>query len=122
MRLWIDRLFLAAITLFVTILAATSAPVLFGGHLGGLRLLLHMMASGALVFALPLFALYWLGRSISRSNSGGLQRLGFWTLLLAGVLTIASMFACMLPIPSTEQMHQLGFVYRGMGRGYGNQQ
>ena len=82
MRIWIDRIFLAAITLIVTVLALTALPVLAGGHLEGYTLLMHMMASGMLVVALPLFSLIYLGRSISKHKSGGLQRLGFWSLVL----------------------------------------
>ena len=112
MRVWVDRIFLLVITILVAVLAGTALPGQLGGeHLGGLRLLAHMMASGALVFALPLFALYYLGRGISRFKSGGLQRLGFWTLILAGAVTITTMFLCMLPLPSTEQMHQLMLVH-----------
>ena len=107
MRIWIDRIFLAAITLIVTVLALTALPVLAGGHLEGNTLLMHMMASGMLVVALPLFALIYLGRSISKHKSGGLQRLGYWSLVLAGLFAIATMFFCMLPLPSTGQMRLL---------------
>ena len=99
--------------LFVAVLAATSLPVVIGGgHLDGLKLLLHMMASGGLVFALPLYALHNLTRAMNRQRSGGLQRLGFWLLILAGLVSIATMFLCMLPLASTEQMHQLVELHR----------
>lgn len=115
MSVWIDRIFLVAITAAIAVLAATASPVLWGVHLGGMRLLLHMMASGVLVNALPLFGLWYLGRCINRMKSGGLQRLGFWSLIFTGVITIATMFACMLPIASTDQMHQLVDVHRYAG-------
>jgi len=115
MRLWIERIFLIAITAIIAVLTLTALPVLQEGHLGGALLLLHMMASGALVIVLPLFALIYIGRSISRFNSGGLQRLGFWSLVVTGLLTIATVFACMLPVPSTDQMHQLIQLHRYAG-------
>jgi hypothetical protein len=107
MSQWIDRLFPVAIAAIVAALTVTALPVLAGGHLGGTMLLLHMMASGAMVIALPLFALYYLPRCISQLTSDSLQRLGYWLLIFTGLVTIATMFACMLPIPSTNQMHQL---------------
>jgi hypothetical protein len=115
MRLWIDRILLAAVTAAIVVLTATALPVLAGGHLEGLLLLGHMMASGLLVAALPLLALDFLVRNLSRFASGPWQRLGYWTLLLTGVVTIATIFACMLPIASTEQMHQLVGVHRYAG-------
>lgn len=107
MKIWIDRAFLVALVAIIFVLTVTAAPVLAGGHLGGPMLLLHMMASGALVFVLPVFAIYYLSRSISSLHSGGLERLGFWTLLVSGLMTIATMFICMMPIPATQTMQQL---------------
>lgn len=115
MTLWIDRIMMVVLVAIIFVLTATAFPVLAGGHLGGLMLLLHMMASGALVIVLPLFSLYFLSRSISRLKSGGLQRLGFWSLLVAGLVTIATVFLCMLPVPSTETMHQLIAVHSYAG-------
>ncbi len=111
MRLWIDRIFLVAIVAMIFVLAVTALPALGGGHLEGPMLLLHMMASGALVIVLPLFALFYLGRSLSRFKSGGLQRLGFWSLIITGLLTIVTVFVCMLPLPSTETMHELIVIH-----------
>lgn len=107
MRIWIDRLLLIAIIVIVAVLTATALPVLAGHHLGGTMLLLHMMASGALVFALPIAALFWLPRYLTRYASDALQRWGFWLLIATGFVTIATVFACMLPYPSTPVMHQL---------------
>jgi hypothetical protein len=107
MKLWMDRIFLVALIAIIFVLTVTALPVLDGGHLEGPMLLLHMMASGALVIVLPLFALFCLGRSISRFKSGGLQRLGYWSLVITGLLTIVTVFVCMLPLPSTETMHEL---------------
>ena len=113
MQLWIDRLFLLSNTGFVFELTATSQPVVIGGgHLEGEKLLMHMMASGGLVVVLPLFALSQLSRSTNRLRSGGLQRCGFWLLIASGLVSIATMFLCMLPIASTEQMHQLVMLHQ----------
>lgn len=107
MRNWIDLALPIAIALIVAALTLTALPALFGGHLEGTILLLHMMASGALVFGLPVFALYYLPRCLGRLTSGGAQRLGYWLVVLLGLITMATMFACMLPIPSTGQMRKL---------------
>ena len=115
MKLWIDRLFLVALVAIITVLTVTALPVLAGGHVAGPLLLLHMAASGALVFVLPLFALFYLGQCISRLKSDGLQRLGYWSLLVTGLLTIVTVFICVLPLPSTETMHELVAVHRYAG-------
>ena len=107
MKRWFDRLSLLALTVIIVVVALTSLPALFGGHLAGTILLLHMMASGALVVGLPIYALLYVWRNISRFKSAALERLGFWLLVLTGVLTIASIFLCMLPIPSTDELEQL---------------
>ncbi len=109
MKVLVDRILL--VLLFVVIFAASATaalPAFFGAdHLGGALLLAHMFSSGGLVFLLPIFALFWLFSCISSATSGALQRLGFWLLVSSGLLTIATIFACMLPYPSTEQMEQL---------------
>ncbi len=107
MKTWIDRILLLVVLAVVIVLSATAAAWLAGGRLQGSMLRLHMMASGVLVITLPLFALSSLWRNISRVDSGGLQKLGFWSLVVTGLATIATVFACMLPIPSTDQMHSL---------------
>ncbi|QDT12453.1 hypothetical protein K239x_44630 [Planctomycetes bacterium K23_9] len=107
MMIWIDRILLLAIVVIVAVLTATALPVLAGHHLGGTMLLLHMMASGALVFALPAAAIVWLSRNINSATSDFIQRCGFWALIVTGFATIATVFFCMLPYPSTQTMHQL---------------
>ena len=107
MKTLIERILLIGIAAVTAILTLTAIPVLAGGHLEGSLLLIHMMASGALVIGLPILALWQVGGSISRHRSGVMQRWGFWLLMLTGVITIASIFACMLPVPPTEQMRVL---------------
>ena len=107
MKTLIDKILLIGIAAVTAVLVLTAIPVLAGGHLEGKLLLIHMFASGALVIGLPLLALWQVGRSISRHKSGSMQRWGFWLLMLTGVITIASIFACMLPLPPTEQMRDL---------------
>lgn len=107
MKKTIDRIMLAALTIVVAVLVATSLPTLSGHHLSGTTLRIHMMASGALVIGLPIFAVYWILRCINPSSSGFVQRTGYWFVLTTGLLSIATAFACMLPIASTAQMKQL---------------
>ena len=107
MTLWIDRLLLLGLLVIVVASVATAYPVFLGDHLSGKLLFAHMMASGGLVFALPVLGLWWIFRCNNPAASTRTQRLGYWLMLLTGLLTIVSMFLCMLPIPSTEQMEQL---------------
>lgn len=107
MKTWIDRILLLAIVAIVAALTATALPVLAGHHLGGTVLLLHMMASGALVFALPAAGLFWLSRYLNQHASNTIGRWGFWLTIATGLATIGTVFACMLPYPSTDTMHQL---------------
>lgn len=107
MKKWIDRILTGVVSLLVLVLVGSTIPWLSGGHLQGNALLLHMFASGAMVVVLPLLAFSAVWPNISRFKSGGLQRLGFWLLMLTGLATIATVFVCMLPIPSTEQMREL---------------
>jgi len=115
MKRWIDRILLVAVTLLVAVLAASTLPWIVGGHFSGKWLLVHMTASGALVITLPLLALSYLWRNISRENSGLLQFLGYWLLIASGLTTIATIFLCMLPLPSTEQMHNLVAIHTYAG-------
>ena len=100
-------LFLAAICLIVVVLTVTALPSIQGETLGGIILMLHMMASGALVFALPVYAMLYVWRHLDRSAATATQRLGFWCVLVTGLIATATMFACMMPIASTETMHHL---------------
>ncbi len=104
---WTDVLMLIGLTLVVVSLAVTAAPALNNGHLNGMLLLMHMVASGALVIILPLFAFSGLGAYVRSIASRPTQRLGFWIVVSTGLLTIATIFLCMLPIPSTSAMETL---------------
>ena len=115
MKVWIDRILLSVILIGVVALSGSAAPWLVGGHLQGSLLLLHMMASGVLVVTLPLFALSYVWPNISSFKSGALQRLGFWLLILTGLTTIATVFLCMLPIPSSDEMRALIRVHSYAG-------
>lgn len=115
MKRWIDRILLIALAVVVAMLAGTALPVLGGGHLSGNWLLAHMTASGALVFALPVIAIGGLWRYLDVEAAGSLQRWGFWAVVLSGFLTIATVFGCMLPLPSTSDMETLIFLHRYAG-------
>ena len=107
MKLMIDRVMLAVLVIVVAVLVVTSIPFLSGQSLEGRMLRVHMMASGVLVVGLPIFALAWTLRVINRAASGSIQRIGFWLVLVTGLMTTATMFVCMLPIASTTEMKSL---------------
>lgn len=115
MKRWIDRILLIALAVVVAILAGTAVPVLGGGHLGGNWLFAHMAASGALVFLLPVIAIAGLWRYLDDEAVGSWQRWGFWAVVLSGFLTIATVFVCMLPLPSTSEMETLIFWHSYAG-------
>ena len=103
---WLVRILLVVITIVVAVLTITALPTLDDHHMAGTRLMIHMMAGGSLVVAMPVFALLFLSRAISPQRSAILQRWGFWIMVLAATVSIGSVLMCMLPVLSTEQMHQ----------------
>ena len=103
---WLRRLLLASICLMVVVLVLTSLPTWQGEHMLNQRLMLHMMTGGGLVFAVPVFGMLFFGRVIASHDSTALQRFGFWLLMSAALVVIASVLACMLPMLATEQMNQ----------------
>ena len=105
MIVWINRILLLLNCIAVALLFVTSLPALREQQMTGSTLMLHMMAGGSLVFALPVFALMFLGPAISLNRSARSQRLGFWLFILTGLVTISSVLLCMLPLLATEQMH-----------------
>lgn len=108
----IQTLGVGLLILVVAVLTATAIPSLAGEHLHGNRLLVHMMASGGLVIGLPILSLVLLGRMLSPGPDTSLGfRLGWLASVATGLVTMASVFACMLPIASTETMHQLVSVH-----------
>jgi hypothetical protein len=107
MSVWIDRILLVALVLVVVALAVTSIPSLGGETLGGQALLAHMMASGFLVIGLPIFAIVFLRHFSANKSTSSLQNLGYLATVATGWLAILTVFLCMLPIPSTHQMHSL---------------
>lgn len=104
MMLWVERTLTLVLIVLVAVLTATAATS-WGGHaMGGITLLIHMAASGAMVFALPVYAIIGLSQRHPQTLA---SNIGFWSLVAFGLLTIATVFLCMLPIASTDQMHQL---------------
>ncbi len=111
---WITRFVSLVLLIVVVILAITAIPTLLGGHLEGKMLLVHMMASGVMVFVLPVFG----GLMMFRSATPPWQRGLAWFVLATGLATLLTMFACMSPILSTDQMRTVvtwhgwvGFVF-----------
>lgn len=103
---WFTRILLVVICLLVAVLIITSLPTWQHEPMLGQRLMLHMMMGGTLVFAVPLFGLLSISRVIAPERSTRMQRFGFWTLMLAALIAIASVLLCMLPLLATDQMHQ----------------
>ncbi len=93
------------------VLAATALPALLGDHLEGKTLILHMMASGGVVTLLPILAILLLGQAIGVQGSNALLQVGFWTTIVTGLLSIASIFGCMMPITSTATIHTLVLIH-----------
>lgn len=100
----IRRFTFAGVLIATVVLFGTSLPTWWGGHFGGYRLLAHMAASGVVVIGLPLYAILrwtdWLSSPIPTRGSAWT----FWALILSGFLTIASMYACMMPSTTTSWM------------------
>lgn len=107
MMKFIDRFLTLALVVVVIVLTVTAMPSLAGEPLHGRILMAHMAASGAMVFLLPAYAIIGLIRMSQNAASSTLRTIGFWGLVATGLLTIATVFACMLPIASTDQMHSL---------------
>lgn len=107
MRRFVQRaaFWLMLVAVFVSVL--TSLPTWFDGHLGGYRLMVHMMASGLIVAALPVYAILRWSEWWTDVPRGVGEPIAFWTMIVFGFLTIASMFACMLPVASTSMMREL---------------
>lgn len=115
MSVWIDRILLIALVVVVAALTVTSLPALGGQTLQGPTLLAHMMLSGALVIGLPIFAIVFLRHFVAKEPQSRLQSLGYLVTIATGLVTIAAIFVCMLPIPSTDQMHSLMSVHLWAG-------
>lgn len=115
MKRFIQRATFIVMLIAVVVSVLTSLPTWFDGHLGGYRLLIHMMASGVIVVALPLYAILrwsdWL-KTVPRSAA---EPIAFWSMIVFGFLTIASMFACMMPIASTATMRELIDLHGWLG-------
>ncbi len=92
----------------VLALLLTSIP---GGPLHGQWLLVHMMASGALVMLLPAFAISWLAPAIRGVALGRGMVIAYWGLVVGGFITIATMFISMLPLAGTDTLHSLIVVH-----------
>ena len=107
MTRWIDRLLIVALICVVAVLVATSLPSLGGDTLAGSTLMTHMLASGALVVGLPIAAMILLRHAVPGRRRSLTYRFGYIATLAAGLVTIATVFVCMLPVASTDQMHSL---------------
>ncbi|MEM0925308.1 MAG: hypothetical protein AAGJ83_04660 [Planctomycetota bacterium] len=116
MALWIDRFVLVALIVVIVVLTVTSVSAFGGEPLAGDQLLGHMMASGVLVVGLPVFAIAFL-RHFPKPESSWTLRVGVMLTIATGLGSMATVFLCMLPIPSTDEMHLLIGVHRWVGLG-----
>ncbi|MEM6473463.1 MAG: hypothetical protein AAF802_28145 [Planctomycetota bacterium] len=114
MSVWIDRFLLLSLLVIVVILTITSVSALGGEPLGGNELLAHMMASGVLVVGLPVFAIAAI-RHLPKKDTSTTQGIGVLLTITTGLLSIVTVFLCMLPIASTDQMHTLIKAHRWAG-------
>lgn len=114
MAVWIDRILLATLVIVVAILTLTSLGSLSGDPLGGNTLLAHMVTSGVLVVGLPVFAIAFL-RHMAKPETSVTQGIGVLLTIAAGLISIVTVFLCMLPLPSTAQMHTLIVVHGWAG-------
>lgn len=111
----IDGAALLGVTLATIVLVITSIPTWWGDGLIGNRLMGHMMASGLLIFALPALALTRLPRLVAPRRSARAWRWAFWAMIIAGIVTIGTMFLSMLPIASTDRLHTLAWLHGWSG-------
>lgn len=136
------RLIYLGLVVSVLVLAVTSFwSVLMHGGMHGWMLLIHVVAAGAFVGAFALIAVLWavpnlFGRSRAerattndenddedvdtmrparRQRFGGLAKLAFWTMLIAGVVTAGTMLLSMLPVFGTDDMLDLIALHRYAG-------
>ncbi|SMP53632.1 hypothetical protein SAMN06265222_104136 [Neorhodopirellula lusitana] len=99
----------------VVVSVVTSLPTWFGGHLGGYRLIVHMMASGVVVILLPMYTVLRWGESLRNQIGTSLEPIAFWTMVVFGFLTIGSMFICMLPIAGTGTQREMIDLHGWLG-------
>ena len=107
MKAWLTRLSGLALFVAVCVSVVTSLPTWMGGHLGDNRLLAHMMASGVIVVLLPVYGWLRLVDWLAEPRPTAGESLAFWSMMLFGFLTIATMFVCMTPMASTASMREL---------------
>ncbi|TWT92618.1 hypothetical protein [Neorhodopirellula pilleata] len=120
MKRFIQRATFGVLLIAVIVSVLTSLPTWFDGHLGGYRLLGHMMASGVIVVALPLYAiLRWTDRLTAPAQRlvklRRAEPIVFWGMVLFGFLTIGTMFVCMMPLASTLTMRALVDLHGWLG-------
>ena len=122
---WLVYLVLIAST---AVLAVTSLYSIFtDGHMRGWMLWVHLFAAGAFVVTLVLVSLLWASACDMCAPPGGgppedrplrfgaLTRLSFWLFIVAGVVSLGSMFLSMLTLLNTNQIELAMDVHRYSG-------
>lgn len=111
----IERLTLLALMIGIAVLVGTSLPTWWGEHLLGNRLLIHMMGSGVVVVTLPLYGFLRWSRWLAGKERKHGEPTAFWLMMVTGFFTIATMFASMLPLPSTDMLRTLSELHGWVG-------
>ena len=125
-NLWEKLVYVATIVAVADLAVTSFYAVLSEGVLHGWLLLGHMVGSGAFVALLVLVALTWanssrFGRQLENDGDGaairftGLAKVSFWLFLLAGLATMGSMLASMLPLFGSDGLHELLDLHRYAG-------
>jgi len=127
-NLW-EQLVYSVLFLAIVVLSATAFyAVLAEGALEDRWLLAHMVASGALIGSLPLFALTWalpcrFGSTCAKPQADGtssqrfcwLSKICFWLILASSIVTAGTMLLSMLPLFGTRTLEGLLNVHRYSG-------
>ncbi|MEM6777242.1 MAG: hypothetical protein AAF670_06270 [Planctomycetota bacterium] len=103
----LERLAMAVVVLATLALLITSIPWTRGEELHGMWLMAHMGASGLFVVGLPLQAVLFIALQRAIPTLHELEKTLIHSLFVLGLLTIGTMFACMLPIAATDQLRTL---------------
>lgn len=122
-----QRLVYVVLLAAVAVLGGTAfGAVLRFGALSGWWLLIHMVAAGMFVAALPLFSLSWCHANrfcTSRRDTESqpiirfpwIAKLMFWLILVGGLLVALTMLVSMLPLFDTEGLHEMLVLHRYSG-------
>lgn len=112
----ISRLSYSAFIACIVVLCATAfGSILREGHMQHYALIAHTTAAGAFVFLLILVASSFLPRGSVTADNWRLERWSVWGLVVASLVTIATMLVSMYPLLETDGLIQAVVVHRYAG-------